>query len=91
VSEKKRREREPLPALLPNVCCGRCAHGRPKPNPMTLQNMIECRCGPPSVTFYPIQDAITGQRGMGVQSGWPVVQPTESCDGFQERIDGAAN
>lgn len=64
-------------ASLPVKCCAKCAHGRPRKDPMNLRTMIECFEGPP----HPV--LIGTPQGVQIQSLHPVMAPESDCDRFQ--------
>lgn len=70
-----------VPAALPVRCCGHCFYGVPIADPATLTQKIQCRAGPPSASFFPMQQG--RQTGIALKSGWPILAPAEWCHHFR--------
>jgi hypothetical protein len=64
-------------STLPEKCCGKCDHGRPKLDSVNLRSMVECFFGPPTPVL------VGTPQGVQIQSLHPVLAPESDCDQFK--------
>ncbi len=80
---EKTDQTQSAPAL-PEVCCGRCAHGTEVRIANGLQSLVQCRALPP-VPVLRLDLPAGPDGGAMIHSMWPVNPPVVWCGMFMPR------